>query len=406
MAGDSIFSHEQENGTDSILGNWYQELLDKQDKSFSIKYVSSSSDDKNIYLTFEITQSNLKKFDAIIFVQEMNATNEVAINKKIKLQNSKTQKITVSFLRQKEFDKFPWQDGFVYQATITCDSFSAQTLEFKLKFEKEKDVNKNNNSKQNNVLREGWYKDDNGKYNYFNGKTNSDKFANQAYLGDYLVTADEKTNTVYFKFKKNWEDSVDLNSDIGYKFRMVIAESNFKTENGNIKKDKEGKVLKDKNGKELKEADKKIAASTYELYIISASIDNRKKIGAKYFGDTYQEVVEQSGQYDGTSSSVYKNLIETLNEKWWAGKNWYGEQMVMEYLGRVHQAVVHQPESERCAVSVLKSNFELKDAEFILAYTHNGKYIFIPYSYPIEFDKTKCWIKTVESSTNAFPELK
>lgn len=139
MAGDSIFSHEQENGTDSKLGNWYQELLDKQDKSFSIKYVSSSSDDKNIYLTFEITQSNLKKFDAIIFVQEMNATNEVAINKKIKLQNSKTQKITVSFLREKEFDKFPWQDGFVYQATITCDSFSAQTLEFKLKFEKEKE---------------------------------------------------------------------------------------------------------------------------------------------------------------------------------------------------------------------------------------------------------------------------
>jgi hypothetical protein len=30
MAGDSIFSHEQENGTNSILGNWHQELLDKQ----------------------------------------------------------------------------------------------------------------------------------------------------------------------------------------------------------------------------------------------------------------------------------------------------------------------------------------------------------------------------------------
>ena len=56
--------------------------------------------------------------------------------------------------------------------------------------------------------------------------------------------------------------------------------------------------------------------------------------------------------------------------------------------------------------SALKSNFELKDAGFILAYTHNGKYIFTPYSYPIEIDLTKCWIKTVESSTNAFPELK
>ena len=30
MAGNSIFSHEQENNIDSPLGNWYQELLDKQ----------------------------------------------------------------------------------------------------------------------------------------------------------------------------------------------------------------------------------------------------------------------------------------------------------------------------------------------------------------------------------------
>lgn len=139
MAGNSIFSHEQDNGVDSVLGNWYQELLDKQSNSFSIKYISSSLDKENIYLIFEISQTNIKKFNAVIFVQEMNANNEIAINSKVTLLPKSTQNLKVSFSRDKEFDNFPWQQGLVFQATITCDGLSAKTEEFKLKFEKEKE---------------------------------------------------------------------------------------------------------------------------------------------------------------------------------------------------------------------------------------------------------------------------
>ncbi|MFC6096703.1 hypothetical protein ACFPVY_08585 [Flavobacterium qiangtangense] len=110
----------------------------EEKEALSIKYISSTADEESIYLNFEITAKKLTKLDAVIFVQEMNATNEEAINKKVKLQNTSSQRIKVSFLKEKTFDRYSWQDGFAYQATITCDGLSAQTDEFTLKFEKEK----------------------------------------------------------------------------------------------------------------------------------------------------------------------------------------------------------------------------------------------------------------------------
>lgn len=379
------------------------------EKIVEIKFISAKSSKTAHSINVEYTAKNTKNKTATISLSSRKDFNKltyeplIGIVKNIKITKEKD---NYSFLIPRNPFAPDELNDTNFIASIVCDGVVAETKEFKLKFEDYKELIKDNNNNNKNIIREGWYKDEKDIYNYYNGKTDRNKFEKQIYLGDYLVTVEEKTNIINFKFKKIWEDTINLDSDIGYKFRMVIAESNFKTEIGEAKKDKNGKILKDKNGKEFKESDKIIAASTYELYIISASIDNRKKIGKKYFGNTYKEVVEQSGQYDGTSSSTYKDLIETLSKKWWAGKNWYGEQLVMDYLGRVHQAVVHQPDSERCAVNVLKSNFELKDADYILAYTHNGKYIFTPYSYAIEFDKSKCWIKTVESSTNAFPELK
>ena len=102
----------------------------------TIKYLSSTVDEKNINLTFVVTQNNLTKLNATIFVQETNADNETAVNKIIKLQNIRDQKVTVSFDKNKKFDRYLWQSGLLFQATITCDGFSAETDEFKLKFEK------------------------------------------------------------------------------------------------------------------------------------------------------------------------------------------------------------------------------------------------------------------------------
>ncbi|MDI9308768.1 MAG: hypothetical protein QM535_01035 [Limnohabitans sp.] len=112
-------------------------------KTISIKYVSSTIDEKNINLSFIVSQTNLKNFLAKIFVEEMNFTNETAINQKIKLQNVRDQKVIVSFDKNKEFDKYFWQDKPVFQAVITCDGLSAETDEFEMKFENDKKINSN-----------------------------------------------------------------------------------------------------------------------------------------------------------------------------------------------------------------------------------------------------------------------
>ncbi len=113
------------------------EEVKKKVKPLTIIYKSSSIDDKNIYLTFEITTSVLKNTTGTILIQETNATDEIAVNTKVKLLSNQKQQLKVSFDRKKQFDKYFWQNGFVYQATITCDGFSAQTDEFSLKFKKE-----------------------------------------------------------------------------------------------------------------------------------------------------------------------------------------------------------------------------------------------------------------------------
>ena len=77
MAGNSIFSHEQENNIDSPLGNWYQELLDKQAEEkrkkdtiqiFSIKVDEGKSIDGLI-----------KQFDVIVELSSSPVNHKVEI---------------------------------------------------------------------------------------------------------------------------------------------------------------------------------------------------------------------------------------------------------------------------------------------------------------------------------------
>jgi predicted chitinase len=107
-------------------------------KKLSIQYNSSTKDDDKIYLTFLIETPTIKSSTATIFVEEMNAVNEIAVPKTIVtgLKSNSKQSVKVSFDKTKKFDRYIWQDGFVYQATITIDDFSAKTDEFKLKYEK------------------------------------------------------------------------------------------------------------------------------------------------------------------------------------------------------------------------------------------------------------------------------
>lgn len=106
-----------------------------QQKSLSIIYKSCSKDDKFIYLNFEIETKNLKKGSTTIFVQEMNATNEFAVPPyNLNVQSNGKTNVKTSFPINKKFDRYSWQEGFVYQATVTCDGLSEKTEEFKLVF--------------------------------------------------------------------------------------------------------------------------------------------------------------------------------------------------------------------------------------------------------------------------------
>lgn len=108
-------------------------------RKLSIKYNTSTIDDEKIYLEFTIETPSIKSSTATIFVEELNSDNEIAVPKTIvtDLKSNSKQSIKVSFDKTKKFDRYIWQDGFVYQATITIDGLSAKTDEFKLKIANE-----------------------------------------------------------------------------------------------------------------------------------------------------------------------------------------------------------------------------------------------------------------------------
>jgi hypothetical protein len=109
----------------------------EQEKKLSIKYLSDSTDDKYINIKFSIETPKIKSSTATVFIQEMNAKNEEAKTTiATGLKSNSYQSITVSFDKNKEFDKYPWQDDYSFQATITIDSLSAKSEEFVLKREK------------------------------------------------------------------------------------------------------------------------------------------------------------------------------------------------------------------------------------------------------------------------------
>jgi predicted chitinase len=109
----------------------------EQEKKLSIKYLSDTTDDKNINIEFSILTPIIKSSTATIFVQEMNKNNEVAKTMIVKgLKSNSYSNITVSFYKNKKFDKYDFQDDYSFQATITIDGLSAESDEFELKRKK------------------------------------------------------------------------------------------------------------------------------------------------------------------------------------------------------------------------------------------------------------------------------
>ncbi len=107
-------------------------------KSLSIKYISCSKDEKNINLRFEVSTKNLNEDLAKVYVDELdNLVNDTAVPKTdIKISKNSSVGITLKFDKNKDFTETFYDDGNVFQATITCDGLSAKSEKFKLNFGK------------------------------------------------------------------------------------------------------------------------------------------------------------------------------------------------------------------------------------------------------------------------------
>ena len=111
--------------------------IDKsQQKSLSIIYKSCAKDDKFIYLYFDVYSKTLNNNKAQVYVDELDGyLNDTAVPKtEVIISQNSGVGIILKFDKNKNFTESFYDDGNIFQATITCDGLSAKTSEFKLSF--------------------------------------------------------------------------------------------------------------------------------------------------------------------------------------------------------------------------------------------------------------------------------
>lgn len=114
------------------------EIDKSQQKSLSIVYKSCSKDDKFIYLYFDVYAKTLNNNKAQVYVDELDGyINDTAVPKtEVTISQNSGVGIILKFNKNKNFTESFYDDGNVFQATITCDGLSAKTTKFKLVFKK------------------------------------------------------------------------------------------------------------------------------------------------------------------------------------------------------------------------------------------------------------------------------
>jgi hypothetical protein len=113
--------------------------IDKsQQKSLSIIYKSCAKDDKFIYLYFDVYSKTLNNNKAQVYVDELDGyLNDTAVPKtEVTISQNSGVGIILKFDKNKNFTESFYDDGNIFQATITCDGLSAKTTTFKLIFKK------------------------------------------------------------------------------------------------------------------------------------------------------------------------------------------------------------------------------------------------------------------------------
>ena len=218
----------------AVIGD--RQKAKENNNKLEIKYVSSSIDDNYIYLAFSVKTPSLKSTTASVFVEEMNAVNEIAVPKTIinGLKSNSKNNFKLKFDKNKKFNNYLWQDGFVYQATITIDDLSAKTNEFKLRIVKVKE------EKVNTC--------------YCNRDLTVDEIKNivielrkqEVYIENGRLTRDSKGKPILKNKEKQFED-ITMFDELSEKIFNLDYPEKIKQEDANFKKFTEAinKTLKD-----------------------------------------------------------------------------------------------------------------------------------------------------------------
>lgn len=114
-------------------------------KNLNIKYISSSKDKENISLIFAVTAKNLKSGKAKIHIVEEEAGKpEPVASGTVQIRANGTTTVTHTFSAStlENLTNSYFEGEFEFNATIVCDGLSAETGEFRLKFDNKKESNK------------------------------------------------------------------------------------------------------------------------------------------------------------------------------------------------------------------------------------------------------------------------
>lgn len=208
-------------------------------------------------------------------------------------------------------------------------------------------------------------------------------------LGEYLVTSNQNANTLTIEYQKEWTKTIDLSTDEGSKFKMIVAEGGFNRKNA-YGIDKTGRGVDANHGGHRE--------TYYGLLIISASIDNRlrvagiienKKLISNAFGDgeTFLSMFTKN-QYNGAGSKEFTDFWvweESLANAGISKKDKF------TFLGDAFRAM-NKPASQ------LANDFDIGYQSYsILAYSHNnvGNLLYNPVEIP--FNTSNTLLTNVES---------
>ena len=160
-------------------------------KVLSIKYLSCTQDDSNFNLTFEVTAKNLKTGRAKIHIeQKFRIARKSIVYVSVAIDIFSTKKVNVSCPKHTISSNTFEESSAKFIATISCDSFSAESAEFQIDY----------NTDTNSVVADFWVIDKEKGLRYL-GSGKSSSAENK--IAHNLTPKEIKAATTYLKNMRN-----------------------------------------------------------------------------------------------------------------------------------------------------------------------------------------------------------